>query len=60
MARILLGNIKGPQGDPGPAGPAGEPGAPGAPGATGPQGEPGKTPVKGVDYLTEEEIQALL
>lgn len=56
MARILLGNIKGPKGDPGPAGPAGEAGVPGA---AGPQGEPGQTPVKGVDYLTEEEIQAL-
>lgn len=47
MARVCLGNIKGPKGDPGPAGPAG------------PQGEPGNTPVKGVDYFTEEEIRSI-
>lgn len=48
MARVCLGNIKGPKGDPGPAGPAG------------PQGEPGYTPVKGVDYFTEEDISSIL
>lgn len=51
MARVLLGNIMGPKGDPGPAGPAG---------VAGPQGEPGYTPVKGVDYFTEEDILAML
>lgn len=49
MARVLLGNIKGPKGDPGPAGPAGPAG----------QGEPGYTPVKGVDYFTEEDKKSL-
>jgi hypothetical protein len=44
MARVCLGNIKGPKGDSGPAGPAG------------PKGD---TPVKGVDYLTEEDINAI-
>lgn len=48
MARVCLGNIKGPKGDPGPAGPAG------------PQGEPGYTPVKGVDYFTPEEIEGIV
>ena len=50
MARVLLGNIMGPKGDTGPAGPAG---------VAGPQGEPGYTPVKGVDYFTEEEIREI-
>ena len=50
MSKILLGNIKGPKGDPGPQG---EPGSPGEPGPA------GTTPVKGVDYLTEEDIQGL-
>lgn len=49
MAKILLGNVKGPKGDTGPAGPAG---ATGATGATGPAGY---TPVKGKDYFTEED-----
>jgi hypothetical protein len=49
MAKVLLGNIKGPKGDPGPAGPAGPAG----------QGEPGYTPVKGVDYFTEEDKKSL-
>lgn len=31
----------------------------GPPGEQGPQGEPGYTPVKGVDYFTQEDIQAL-
>ena len=46
MARVCLGNIMGPKGDPGPAGPAG------------PKGEAGYTPVKGVDYFTEDDIRA--
>ena len=47
MSKILLGNIKGPKGDPGPQG---EPG---------PAGPAGPAPVKGEDYLTEEDIQGL-
>ena len=43
MAKVLLGNIKGPKGDPG----VGEP------------GPAGPAPVKGVDYFTEEDIQGL-
>ena len=50
MARVLLGNIKGPKGDTGPTGPAG---------VAGSQGEPGYTPVKGTDYFTEEDIKNL-
>lgn len=50
MAKVLLGNIKGPKGDAGPAGPAGEPGSPGA---------AGYTPVKGKDYFTEEDKKSL-
>ena len=38
MARTLLGNVKGPQGD---------------------QGEAGYTPVRGVDYWTESDIEAM-
>lgn len=41
MARVCLGNIKGPKGDPGPAGPKGD------------------TPVKGVDYFTEEDLKSI-
>lgn len=48
---------KGAKGDIGPIGPAGEDGKDGAPGA---KGEDGYTPVKGVDYYTEEEKQALI
>ena len=50
MAKILLGNVKGPKGDTGPAG---------STGATGPQGAAGYTPVKGVDYFTEEDKKSL-
>ena len=47
-------------GDPGPAGPAGERGERGETGATGPAGADGKTPVKGVDYWTEEDKDEIL
>lgn len=43
----------------GPAGPAGADGSPGAAGKdgiNGKDGKDGKTPVKGVDYMTEEDI----
>ena len=50
MAKILIGNVKGPKGDTGPAGPAG---------AAGSQGPAGYTPVKGKDYFTEADIKSL-
>ena len=37
----------------------GEKGDPGEKGEKGEQGEPGYTPVKGVDYFTSEDIDAL-
>lgn len=48
----------GPQGEPGRDGAKGEPGKDGAPGRDGKDGapgEPGRTPVRGVDYWTEED-----
>ena len=50
MAKVLIGNIKGPKGDTGPAGPAGPAGT---------QGPAGYTPVKGTDYFTEEDKKSL-
>ena len=50
MAKVLIGNVKGPKGDTGPAGPTGP---------TGPQGAAGYTPVKGKDYFTDADIQSL-
>lgn len=47
MAKVLIGNIKGPKGDTGPQGPAGA------------QGAAGYTPVKGKDYFTEADIKSL-
>lgn len=53
--------LRGPQGVPGPQGPqgiqgpAGQNGAQGEQGPAGPAGENGVTPVKGVDYFTEED-----
>lgn len=49
---------KGDKGDTGATGPQGDKGDKGDQGATGPQGEPGAdgyTPVKGIDYWTEED-----
>lgn len=57
---------KGDPGEPGAKGEQGEPGPAGADGAAGPQGPqgeqgpPGKTPVKGVDYWTEEDKQQII
>ena len=63
--------IQGPKGEQGPTGPQGEQGPPGEKGDkgdTGPQGPQGiqgpagidgKTPVKGIDYFTEEDIMSL-
>lgn len=45
----------GPQGEPGKDGINGQDGAPGADGQPGKDGQDGKTPVKGVDYWTEED-----
>ena len=47
MAKYLVGNIKGPKGDPGATGPQGPTGARGATGATGPQGPKGDTGATG-------------
>ena len=51
---------QGPQGEVGPQGPAGEQGPMGPEGPAGEKGEDGYTPVKGVDYFTEEELKELL
>ena len=57
------GGTQGPPGPEGPEGPQGPQGEQGPKGEQGPQGEPGEdgqdghTPVKGVDYFTEAEIQ---
>lgn len=47
MAEILIGNVKGPQGDTGPKGDTGPQGPKGATGATGPQGPKGDTGSQG-------------
>jgi hypothetical protein len=49
----------GPQGEQGPQGEMGPEGPQGVQGPEGPAGQDGKTPVKGVDYFTEEDIAAL-
>ena len=54
---------QGPMGPQGEQGPAGEQGPMGPQGKQGPQGEQGNdgyTPVKGVDYFTEEELKELM
>lgn len=54
---------QGPSGATGPQGPKGDKGdtgAKGAQGAQGAKGADGKTPVKGVDYFTEEDIQEIV
>lgn len=58
--------LRGPQGVPGPQGPqgiqgpAGQNGAQGEQGPAGPAGEKGDTPVKGVDYFTDEDKAEML
>ena len=47
-------------GNPGPQGPAGEKGPAGERGEIGPAGQDGKTPVKGVDYWTEDDKNEIL
>ena len=54
-----LSKLVGPQGPAGEAGPMGPQGEQGPQGEVGPKGEDGHTPVKGVDYLTEEEVKDL-
>lgn len=49
----------GPQGEIGPQGPKGEKGDKGDKGEVGPKGDKGDTPIKGVDYFTEEEINEI-
>ena len=56
------GNLQGPQGEQGIQGPKGDTGPKGETGPQGPQGiqgEPGHTPIKGVDYFTQEDINSL-
>ena len=50
----------GEKGEMGPQGPAGEKGEMGPQGPAGEKGEDGRTPVKGVDYFTEEELKELM
>lgn len=50
-------DIKGPQGVQGEQGEKGEKGEQGPQGERGPQGEKGDTPVRGVDYFTESDIE---
>ena len=53
------GSLRGPQGIQGIQGPQGETGPKGETGPQGIQGEPGHTPIKGVDYFTQEDINSL-
>ena len=53
----LASGIIGPQGPPGERGPVGPAGPAGE---RGPMGEPGRTPVNGEDYLTNQECLAAL
>lgn len=52
--------LPGERGPAGETGPAGERGERGEPGAAGPAGQDGKTPVKGVDYWTEDDKNEIL
>lgn len=66
MPAVTGANIKGPQGDTGPQGPQGDKGDTGATGAQGPAGADGSpgvdgyTPVRGVDYWTDADQQAIV
>lgn len=51
--------IRGSDGQPGPMGPTGDTGPQGPAGPAGQPGSDGYTPVKGVDYFTDEEITAM-
>lgn len=51
-----LVSLKGADGAPGQNGVDGAPGQDGATGQIGPQGPKGDTPIKGVDYFTEQDI----
>ena len=57
---IEMDFIKGDKGDTGEQGPKGDKGDKGDTGEQGPQGEPGYTPVKGTDYYTESDKEAIL
>ena len=52
----LQGGARGLKGDVGPIGPSGPPGSPGQDGR---DGEDGYTPIKGVDYFTQEDIESI-
>lgn len=63
MPEAAGANIKGPKGDTGEQGPQGEQGIPGEQGPQGPKGDTGAagyTPVKGTDYWTAAERQAMI
>ena len=54
---------RGPAGEQGPIGPQGEQGPKGDkgdPGAVGPEGPAGRTPVRGIDYYTDADSQAII
>ena len=55
-----FGIPQGPQGIQGLQGIQGIQGEPGPQGSQGPQGEPGHTPVKGIDYWTEQDRQEII
>ena len=55
-----LESLKGPQGEQGLQGEIGPQGPQGERGEQGPKGEDGITPVKGIDYFTEEEKQEII
>lgn len=57
---IAIKGEKGDIGPQGPAGPQGEIGPVGADGAQGPAGADGYTPVRGTDYWTEADKQAII
>ena len=55
-----LASLTGPRGPKGDQGERGERGVRGIQGLQGPKGEPGYTPVKGVDYFTEEDKNQII
>ena len=56
----FIESLKGQQGPAGEQGPQGEKGEQGPAGPQGEKGEDGYTPVKGVDYFTEEELKEIM
>jgi hypothetical protein len=52
--------LNGEKGEAGEPGPKGDTGSPGEQGPAGEAGADGKTPVKGVDYFTEDDISSIV